>query len=59
MTHNEQKKVLSLQALITETQKKIDDLEWSGDFSDADLNKKYLKEYVDLHLKGDVYYPLF
>jgi len=51
--------VVPLTRIINSTMRKIDDLEWEGDFEKADIEIKFLDHLFDLEAKGDIFYPLF
>ncbi len=55
----EQDKIIPLTRIICETQRKIDNLEWDGDFERADFETKFLKHLETLQDQGDTWYPLF
>ena len=52
-------KVLPIQQLIKQTQRRKDDYEWEGDFEKALLEGEYLKELKDDEAKGVTWYPNF
>jgi len=52
-------KVIPLTRIIHETKRKIDSLEWEGDFTCADSEINFLAHLEQLQANGDTWYPLF
>lgn len=59
MVDDENLKVIPLAEEILKTMRKIDELEWKGDFKMADFAKKYLTQLKQMEAEGEVWYPLF
>lgn len=53
------KNVVSLQEEIKRTLRRIDELEWDGDYKTADFAKYHLEHLKKLEANGDQWYPLF
>lgn len=51
--------VVSLSDEISKTLRRIDELEWEGDFKTADFAKYHLDYLRKLEANGEVHYPLF
>ena len=51
--------VVSLEKLISETERKRDDAEWEGEVEVFSCMERFLKQLYPLREKGDVWYPLF
>ena len=51
--------VVSLDVMISETQRKRDDAEWEDDTRTTTLLEKFLGELYELRDSGSLWYPLF
>jgi len=52
-------KVIPLQEEINKTLKRIDELEWDGDFKTAEFAKYHLDYLKKMEADGEIWYPLF
>jgi hypothetical protein len=59
MTTTIDEKVIPLAEEIMRTMRKIDELEWSGDYKMADFAKYHLEHLKKMEAEGEIWYPLF
>lgn len=59
MVDEDTRKVIPLAEEIMKTMRKIDELEWKGDYKMADFAKYHLEQLKQMEVEGEVWYPLF